>query len=245
MKSIISLPFIFIIYLYFYLTPLFEMLGIFNWAFDNYISFSMNCIKIIGLYDKIEFSGNINMHVTRNLIIANHTSVLDNVVLMKLLFTNQYTWNEIVSISRVSNKKYKNTIMCAHNNLLIDRDLEHDMSNKIKLFDSWKNYNKLAIILFPEGTTNTGKLKTMSEPEKQLSKHIFNKSNEKYENLLFPKSGLFNLILKEFDRDIKTLMDLTIIYTKNGKRLLGEKNIFKSIMDDDFRIVVHIDKYKL
>ena len=135
--------------------------------------------------------------------------------------------------------------MCAHNNLLIDRDIQNDMSRNIKIFDTWKNYDKLAIILFPEGTTNTGKLKTMSEQEKQLSKHIFNKSTEKYENVLFPKSGLFNLILKEFDRDIKTLMDLTIIYTKNGKRILGEKNIFKSIMDDDFRIVVHIDKYKL
>lgn len=245
MKLILYLPFILVIYLYFYLTPLFEVMGIFNWMFDNYISFSIKCIKIIGLYDKIEFIGNIKMKSNKNLIIANHTSFLDNIVLMKLCYVSKFSFRNTKTVSRVSNKKYQNKLMSKHNNLLVEKNIVKDLSSNDKLFNNWKKYKKLSIIIFPEGTINTGKKKSITQKETQLSNKIFDDTNKKYENVLFPKSGIFNLLLKNFNGQLETLLDLTIIYTKNGKRLLGEKNIFKCIADDDFRIIVHIDKYKL
>ena len=165
----------------------------------------------------------------RNLIILNHCSaILDNLVLAHFLRQNNFDWNNLRTVSRISKKKTsQNKILSFFDSLLLTKNLKHDQAILAKTLAKWHNTNlPLNIVLFPEGVT--------FEPG------THKKYGKNYKNVLAPKSGLFQLLIKGMR--FKHVYSIDILYKLKNRRLSGDKDILFHMADPDFTIVVQLHK---
>lgn len=122
---------------------------------------------------------------------------------------------------------------------LVNRKLKEDTNTLNKISYKWRRENKpLQIILFPEGT-NFNRRKLSKENSEFLKKN----SIRECKNLLFPYSGIFNLLISKFE-EIKNIYDLTIIYKLKDKRLIGEYEILFNLSNPNLEIIINLDRYK-
>ena len=165
----------------------------------------------------------------RNLIILNHSSaILDNFVLTFFFRKNNFDWNNLRTVSRFSEKKrFQNKILSFFDSLLITKNLNHDREVLPGTLAKWHNTDvPLNIILFPEGVTfSAGTQKIYGQ---------------NYKNVLAPKSGLFQLLIKNMR--FKHVYSLDIVYKLKNRRLTGEKDILTHLTDPDFTILVQLHK---
>lgn len=212
--------------------------------FTNIVIYTYKVLKFIGLTDKIKFIGLDNIDSKKNIITMNHTSIFDNFLIGLISFNSNYTWNDFNSISRKS-RNIQNKVMEIHGNLLVDRDINQDINQfKFKsIFEKWSIKKILNIIIFPEGT--------VYKPNNDLSteeKFCLKKSNieKEFNNLLYPKTGIFNVIMKNMFDELEFLYDITTIYKINNKRLYGnELKILYNLFHPDFKLYINIEKYSL
>jgi hypothetical protein len=66
-----------------------------------------------------------------------------------------------------------------------------------------------------------------------------------FKNLLFPKSGIFNILIEKLKDNVENIYDISIIYKVNGNRVLTEFEILKAIDKPSFEINVKIKKYNI
>lgn len=237
------------LYLYLYMTPMFnyfyqtpEIMK--EKCFTNYINKVKIVCKNIGLYDKIIITGDIHLKKTMNLIISNHNSIQDNLILSKIL-NETFSWNDLRTVSRISRRNIQNRTLELHNMLLVTGDLKHDYKACTDIIEKWKESSDcIQIILFPEGTIFQNIQSELNNSKKKLFKKIL-KKDDFYQNTLVPNIGIYNMLLTLLKSDIKYIYDLSVVYTIKNKRICGELNILNALYDKDFRIHVRIDEYKI
>ena len=182
-----------------------------------------------GLKKKIHIENIEKIDGWRNLIILNHCSaILDHFVLAFFFRKNNYDWNNLRMVPRFSEKKkYQNKILSFFDSLLITKNIIHDSGVLAKTLGKWHNTSlPLNIALCPEGVT--------------FSPGTQKKYGQKYKNVLAPKSGLFQLLIKGMR--FKHVYSIDILYKLKNRRLSGEKDILTHMADPDFTIVVQLHK---
>jgi len=248
LKKIYILYQIIKLYLYLYLTPLFnyffrDSLEMKKYWFINYLKRMNNTSINLGLYDNINIEKPINKKI--NFLILNHTSTMDNFILSKLFDISNITWNDIRTISRISSRKIQNTILEQHQMFLVSGDLETDTKKFETIWKKWeKSEDIIQITLFPEGIiyNDTTKNKEITKSQKYILKNILKIDN--LENLLFPNIGAYNLIINKLKNQIENIYDLSISYTNNkGKRIYNEEVLLDHLAKNDLKINVKIDSY--
>lgn len=224
-KTIFFLFAILLLYLYYYFGIVISLISI--KLFTKYISIYINLVNFViflfGINNKINFN-NIDIikndnKINNNLFIFNHSSIIDNMMICFIFYKNRINSNDIRTISKISSRNIQNKVMKLLDNLLVSKNLKKDIISMKKIIKKWKNKN-INVILFPEGTT--------------VQKN--HKTNYKY--LIKPFEGIFNSLIElhKFDN----VYDVTIIYYKNNKKLVGEKDILFNLFDNDFKIHINI-----
>jgi hypothetical protein len=224
-------------YLYLYLTP-FLMYFYKNsttmkkkW-YKNYL-YRMNVVsKNINIYSSIILNNPIKIKKQKmNLIIMNHSSILDNFILSKLLAYNNFSWNDIRTISRISTRSIQNKTLKIHGSLLLSKNLQQDLNSLKKIVNVWKkSQDCIQIILFPEGI---------------IYSDVINNQKNNYKHLLTPKIGMYNLLLDSFNQNIKYVYDITAVYTSGKKRVEGELNILDALSKNNLDINLTMEEFKL
>ena len=148
---------LFLTYLYLYLTP-FLMYFYKNsttmkkkW-YKNYEGLMNTVSKNINIYNSIILNNPIKINSKKfNLIIMNHSSILDNFILSKLLVYNNFGWNDIRTVSRISTRSIQNKTLKIQGSLLLSKNLQQDLNSLKKIVNVWKkSQDCIQIILFPE-----------------------------------------------------------------------------------------------
>ena len=228
---------LFLIYLYLYLTP-FLMYFYKNsttmkkkW-YKNYEGLMNTVSKNINIYNSIILNNPIKINSKKfNLIIMNHSSILDNFILSKLLVYNNFGWNDIRTVSRISTRSIQNKTLKIQGSLLLSKNLQQDINSLKKIVNVWKkSQDCIQIILFPEGT--------IYSDEK-------NNQENNYKHLLTPKIGIYNLLLESFGQNIKYIYDITAVYTSGKKRVEGELNILDTLSKNNLSVNVTMEEFKL
>jgi hypothetical protein len=246
-----------ILYGYLYLTPLFNYFyktpdKMKQKCFLNYITKVKLTTIEINLYDKIIIEvdniitqeDNINLKKEMNLYLMNHNSILDNMILAKIL-EETFSWNDLRTVSGISSRKIQNRTLELHQMLLVKKDLKHDLEALGNILNKWKNSKDcIQIILFPEGTIFLNQDLKLNNMKKKFFSKILKKNNF-YNNTLLPNIGIYNLLTAQLKNDIKNIYDISVVYTLNGKRITGELNILDAIYDKEFRIDVKIKEYPI
>ena len=232
------------LYLFLYLAPIFNFFMNKNKVQNIYANFMNNlCSTLdnININDRIKIN---NYHKIDNnvwnLIISNHNSIFDDIILSKLFIDNDIKWLDIRTVSKKSRINLQNYALNIFDMFLVNRKLKEDTNTLNKISYRWRREHKpLQIILFPEGTTfNRRKL------SKESSEFLKNNSIREYKNLLFPFSGIFNLLISKFFLEIKNIYDLTIIYKLKDKRLIGEYEILFNLSNPNLEIIINLDRYE-
>ena len=189
---------------------------------------------------KIKIKGSIKIdNNVWNIIISNHSSIFDDIILSKIFVDNNIKWLDIRTVSNKSRRKIQNYAFNIFDMFLVSKNLKEDTKFLNKLSYKWRRKNKpLQIILFPEGTIYN-KQKLSKESFEFLNK----RSISKYKNILLPHNGIFNLLISKFN-EIKNIYDLTIIYTLNKKRLIGEYEIFSNLSNPNLEIIINLERYE-
>ena len=187
--------------------------------YSYFLNYLHNIIKITNIYKKIKLIGIINNN--RNLLIFNHSSVFDNLLIGYILTKNRINYLQLKTISKES-RNIQNKINQYLNHLLIKKNIKNDIVQLKKICNTWKKINNLNIILFPEGTIVT---------EKNLLK-------SKFKYLLPPKIGIYNHLINMIN--FENVYDITFCFSINGKKLLGEKNILLNISHPNIKIDIII-----
>ena len=231
------------IYLYLYSSYILNFIfntNVIRIIFSIYFPFVNFIINITGIKNKILFLNNIKIDTNSfNLFILNHNSILDHLIIFKLGQQNNFGWNNIRTISKISKKETQNKILKIFDSLLINKNLEHDYKNLLKIKKKWLKYNKpFQIILYPEGTIYN----SLDKISNKTNNFLETINIRPYKNLLFPYSGIFNLLLENIQ--FNNIYHFTIVYKLGNKRLSGEKNILYNIAKPNFRIIVSISKTK-
>ena len=243
-KEIILLILLFILYTYLYFSIIiswfYKDLDMMkkNW-YSNFAKYVVIVLKLLKIDDKIIFKTQIPENF--NMIVMNHTSIFDNIILNYILEKN-YKWHEIRTVSKISSKSLQNKMLKINGNMLINKKI--DNINQKKTILQWKKYSKLAIILFPEGTVYRGNSKLTKRKEMCLKK--IGLKEKDFDGTIIPNDGIFNYIISEMDEDLESIYDITAIYTLNNKRFYGrEIDILFSIFKPSFKIYVNIEEYSL
>lgn len=195
-----------------------------------------NILKIVdninyyGFHKKIEIKNYDKIITEKNnwgIIISNHKSVLDNIIIMIIMTDNNLNSNNIKTISKYSKKNLQNEVLKMYNMVLIKRKLNDDIKYLNKMIYKWKNENRnQQIVMCPEGSILTENTATT------------------YNNLRNIHCGLFNYIVNKII-NVKYIYDLTIIYKVNNRILIGEKDIFYNFLTNpEFKIIINFDKYE-
>lgn len=245
---ILFIFYVFLLYLYLYSSIIFQLFHTNNdnmkhFWFDNYFKYWIYLLKITGLFNKIKFLGISKIDSKQNIILMNHSSIFDNFILGNIFLNSSYTWNDIKTVSKISSRQIQNKVMNIHGNLLLNKDMKHDLRKKNTVFTNWKLKNPLNIVLFPEGTIYQGNV-ALSRDEKACLKkcNIVNG----YNNLLYPKTGIFNYIMEEMSDNLEYIYDITTIYTVKNKRIYGnEWNMINYLFHPNFKVYINIEKYSL
>ena len=241
-KKVYILFRVILLYLYLYLTPFLTVFynknsALKNKWYQNYIVMGNRVSKAIYIYDNIVINSPILLRKEKfNLLLMNHSSILDNFILSKLLENSGFSWNDLRTISRVSSRKIQNSTLEIHGSLLVSQDLKNDINNFRKVRNKWKmSKDTIQIILFPEG---------MIYQENTYSSQP-NLSKTKYKHLLLPKTAIYNILLENFKNDIRYIYDITTVYILKNKRVMGELAILDALSKNDLKIYVDIKEYRL
>jgi len=235
---------IILLYGYLYITPLLyffykNMNIIRKKYFSNYLQWGNIVSKRIGFYNIVEID-DCKIDDTKNLIIMNHTSIIDNLIISKLFEKNNLNWNHIRTVSRLSSRKIQNKTLELHDSLLIDKNIQNDIKQIQEIRKKWSKKNNAQIILFPEGIIYQKSEYLKQKPIKILEK-IY-----KYKNVLNPKNGILNLIYHYFKKDIKTIYDITTVFLdKDNKKINGELNILNHLASKNLLVKVKVEKYDI
>lgn len=235
MINFIILIFLSSIYFYLYFSLIlnyFFNIKVIRYFFSYYFNYVNIIINITNLSNKIFFLNKIKINKNENnLIIINHNSILDHLIIFKLGNINNFGWNDIRTVSRISSKKLQNKILKLFDSFLVTKKYKTDLNYFKYIKKKWLETNKpLQFILYPEGT-------------------IFNNnSNNKYtkfhirelKNLMYPHSGIFNLIKNNIK--IENIYHLTIVFKIKNKRLVGEKEILSNLSNSNLQIIVSMSK---
>jgi hypothetical protein len=214
--------------------------------FHDYITKVNNSSKNINLYEKISITGDTLIENKKNLLLLNHNSILDNMVLAKIFAgINSIGWNKLRTISRISSRNIQNKALKIQGNLLISKDFQQDISACKEKIEEWKNSQEdLQIILCPEGTIYQ-KNTFFSDSEKKVLNNSLNKENTQWQQVLFPKTGIFNFLIDNMKEEIKNIYDISCVYLLDGKRIHGEKNIIGNIHNKNFKVMVKMKHYSM
>lgn len=235
---------IILIYGYLYITPLLyffyrNMNIIREKYFSNYLQWCNTVSKRIGFYDIVEID-DCKIDDTKNLIIMNHTSIIDNLIISKLFEKNNLNWNHIRTVSRISSRKIQNKTLKLHDSLLIDKSIQNDIKQIQEIRKKWSKKNDAQIILFPEGIIYQKSEYLKQRPIKILGQVY------KYKNVLNPKNGILNLIYHYFKKDIKNIYDITTVFLdKKDTRIYGELNILNHLASKNLLVKVKVEKYDI
>lgn len=195
-----------------------------------------NILKIVdninyyGFHKKIEKKNYDKIITEKNkwgIIISNHKSVLDNIIIMIIMTDNNLNSNNLKTISKYSKKNLQNEALKMYNMVLLKRKWNDDIKYLNKMVYKWENENRnQQIAMFPEGSI------------------LIEKKITTYNNLSNLHTGYFNYIINKV-RNVKYIYDLTIIYKVNNRILIGEKDIFYNFLTNpEFKIIINFDKYE-
>lgn len=187
--------------------------------YSYFLNYLHNIAKITNIYKKIKIIGNIKNN--NNLLIINHSSIYDNLLLGYILTRNNINYLQLKTVSKES-RNIQNKINQYLGHLLVNKNLKNDTVKLRKINNNWKKINNINVILFPEGTIVT---------EKNLLK-------SKFDYLLSPKIGIYNNLVNLIS--FKNVYDITFCYSLNGKKLAGEKNILLNISHPNIKIDIII-----
>ena len=227
------------IYLYLYLAP------ILNWFYPtptrmrsawyaNYFRFINRISLAMGL--PIQVSGAALDRTIWGLIIANHSSVIDNLVLAHVFQQHNIEWNDVRTVSRISGKRWQNRILALFDSLLVTKDTRHDIAAWKRVRPKWEAAGPLQVVLYPEGGVYGRESRLTAEQTGYLGKLGL----PRYTNVLFPRNGLFEMLLANMAFQV---YDFTISYCLNGRRLTGEREILWHLADPDLVIQVGVNRY--
>ena len=169
------------------------------------------------------------------LVIANHSSILDNLVLALLFRENGLTWNDMRTVSRISRKRIQNKVLRLFDSLLLNKEIAHDVQEFAQILPKWRAAGPLQIILYPEGTIYTGEGITAAQSSYLTGLHV-----DPYTHVVFPSNGIFEMLIDRVAPDY--VYDVSIIYKCNGRRLIGEKDILLNIHRDGVEIIVELKR---
>lgn len=187
--------------------------------YSYFLNYLHNIVKITNIYKKIRIIGNIKNN--NNLLIFNHSSVFDNLLIGYILTRNNINYLQLKTVSKES-RNIQNKINQYLGHLLINKNPKNDIVKLRKINNNWKKINNINVILFPEGTIVT---------EKNLLK-------SKFDYLLSPKIGIYNNLVNFIS--FKNVYDITFCFSLNGKKILGERNILGNISHPNIRIDIII-----
>ena len=195
--------------------------------YNNFGNFLLNEVKTMNIESKIKFYKKDKIDEKKwGILVANHNSIIDCLVLVKLFMSNNIGWNDIKTVSRISKRMIQNKVLNIFDMLLLKKNLLDDTHNLNRILHKWRRENKpLQIILFPEG-------------------NIYNKNLSNYNNLLNPTNGIFELLRYKLS-EIENVYDFTILYKIKNKRLIGEYEIITNLSNDDLEISVEMEKYNI
>ena len=70
--------------------------------------------------------------------------------------------------------------------------------------------------------------------------------NPKFNNLLFPNIGAFNLIINKLSNELDYIYDFSITYRdKDKNRVFNEENVVLNLADNNLNVNVKIRKYSV
>ena len=217
-----------------------------NYFFVNFLKKNFRTAKKLGVYNNINFN-TLTIKKELNLLIFNHTSLLDNYILTIIAENSNISWNDIRSISRISRRKIQNRVLKSHEMFLVSGNLNIDTQTFNDLWIKWKRSNDvIQIVLFPEGIiyNDTTKDKPITKSEKYILKNIL--KIDKFDNLLFPHIGAYNLIINKLKNQIKNVYDISILYQNNqGKRIINEEVLLDHLARNDLKINIKIEHHNI
>jgi hypothetical protein len=201
--------------------------------YDRYADFIVFISRHMGLSSKIRFETDEIKGETWGLILLNHCSIVDNLVLAHI---KGVKWNDLRTISRISSKKLQNYILSLFDSLLINKDILHDMKQLKKILPLWRRAGKpLNLVLYPEGGIYMGH--GLSEKERGYLDRL---DLPPYEHLVFPSNGMCAAITSALKIDY--IYDISLVYLLKGKRLIGEKEILLNLASRDLQIHVKMKR---
>ena len=115
----------------------------------------------------------------------------------------------------------------------------HDTAELKKILPKWHAAGPLQIVLYPEGTIYLPE--TRVTPEQ--SNYLIRQGVEPYRHVLFPSNGIFEMLFQQYRPDY--LYDVTILYRLNGRRLVGEIDIFRNLHREGATIDVRLRRFAL
>jgi 1-acyl-sn-glycerol-3-phosphate acyltransferase len=249
MKRVFLVVGIVAIYVYLYLALVFNLFYStpaqmrLAW-YTHYGKFIAFVARKTGLTKKIKIAGETTIEKNKKgVLLLNHSSVVDNLIVALLLNQNEMNWNDMRTISRISRKTVQNKVLRLFDSLLVNKDIYHDMAEFNRVLPKWQAAGPVQIILYPEGT--------IFMPETGIAPaqtRFLNSIQVKpYTQVLFPNNGIFELLIDRVKPDY--VYDISIMYTLKGlkglkgQRLCGEKDILSNLHRDEFNIQVYITKY--
>lgn len=237
-----------ILFSYLYLTPIFSWLfgkRMKKICFYNYLK-QMNRTSNLIYFKKCIKENNQIIKKKINIWILNHTCQLDNLIISNQLENNKFSWNDLRTISSIENNIMDN-ILEKHGMFLVSGNLIKDTKTFENLWKKWSDTDDtIQIILFPEGIIYDSNTKNREYTKSQ--KYILNSKLEieKFNNLLFPNIGAFNLVIDKLGNSIDSVYDFSISYKdKNGNRVFDELNILDKLTNNDLTVNVKVEKHSI
>ena len=172
-----------------------------------------------------------------NLLVLNHNSVFDSIILAIICEYNKISFNNIRSISKYSYKKLQNYAFTIFDFFLTKKNMKQDIKNIHSIKNKWIKANiPIQIILYPEGTIFLNQITNFKQ------KQFLNNINiNDYKHVIFPHNGIFNLLIENFN--IEYIYHINILYKINNKRLIGEWDILTNLANPKLEIIVSFNQF--
>ncbi len=158
---------------------------------------------IYGFESPIYYTGNYNKTKNIDILISNHISLIDNIVILSIYRFFDHRIFYVVMKKELSKIPYLGKIYELSHDIMLNRNFDDDIDN---ITEKLSNIKEGVIMILPEGTRFT--------ESKYIESVNYSKENNLpiFKNLLFPKmKGLYticNLLQKE--KKLGNIIDLTI-----------------------------------